>query len=93
MITTESLADEIEWLNQLSDDERQQAKLDRLIAIMDGETANFSAGVYVSLLAGFAIAVGNTGIDPMSCITRLSSHTREEIRRLLKDQGISIGRA
>lgn len=84
-----ALTDEIERLNQLPDDERKQAKFDHLIAVMQGETANFSAGVYVSLLAGFAIAVGNTGLDPVSTLVQLSHHARQEVKRLLAEQGIT----
>lgn len=79
----------IDPLKQIPDDERQQLKLDLLIAIMEGETANFAAGIFVPLLAGFAVAVGNTGLDPFKTLANLSHHTREETRRLLREQGIS----
>lgn len=87
-----SLQDEIDKLKQIPDDARAQAKLDLMILLMEGETANFAASIYVPFLAGFAIAVGNTGIDPMATIAQLSHHTRLEIRRQLKGQGISTKR-
>lgn len=69
--------------------ERQQAKLNCLIAIMENETANFSAGIYVTLLAGFAVAVGNTGIDPKTCLKQLHKHALEDLERQYLEQGIT----
>lgn len=85
------LSDEIQRLNQLPDDIRKQAKFDHLVAIMQGETANFSAGVYISLLSSFALAVMQTGLDPIGTMQKLSQHTQKEIRRLLKEGGITSG--
>lgn len=86
---TEILTTEIQRLNQFPDGARQQAKLDLILMLMEGETANASASIYVPLLAGFAIAVGNTGIEPLACLLNLSKAAREECRKLLKEQGIS----
>lgn len=90
---TQITAEQIKALNQLPDGAREQAKLDLIVLLMEGETANVSASIYVPLLAGFAIAVGNTGIDPMRCLLQISKHAREETRRLLKDQGISTAKS
>jgi hypothetical protein len=81
---------DLEKLNHIPDDHRQQAKLDLLVSIMEGETANFAAGVYVTLLKAFALAVmSSTGGDPFATIAQLSHHTRMEIRKELNDQGIT----
>lgn len=72
--------------------ERQQAKLNCLIAIMENETANFSAGIYVPLLAGFAVAVGNTGIDPKSTLKQLHKHALEDLERQYREQGVTIAK-
>lgn len=78
-------------LAKLSDDtERAQAKLNCIISMMEGETANFSASIYVPLLAGFALAVANTGLDPIATLVKLSHHSRAEVRRQLKEAGIHL---
>lgn len=78
-----------ERLNLIKDDElRKQAKFDHIISVMQGETANFSAGVYVSAIAGFAIACSNIGLDPISTIVQIGKHARDECRKLLAEQGV-----
>lgn len=83
------LSDEIERLNRLPEDIRKQAKFDHIVALMQGETGNFSAGVYVSVLASFAIATMNTGFDPLNVLVNLRVYAAKEVKRLLAEQGIS----
>ena len=87
------LDDEIQRLNQLPDEIRKQAKFDHIVALMQGETGNFSAGVYVSVLSAFALATMQTGLDPIQVNRQLKHHAESEIRRLLKEGGITPGGA
>lgn len=87
-----TLQTEIERLNQIPDDERKQAKFDHIIAVMQGEGGNFSAGIYISVLAAFATALVTQGFDPQSVILNISKATRDEIKKLLKDQGLSTAK-
>jgi len=83
------LDDEISRLNALPNDIRKQAKFDHIVALMQGETGNFSAGVYISVLAAFSIAMINHGFDPSEVLKDLRKHASGEIARLLSEQGIS----
>lgn len=85
------LSDEIQRLNQLPDEIRKQAKFDHIVELMQGETGNFSAGVYVSLMASFFLAVMQTGLDPIKALHDFRKHTEGEIRKELTKAGITTG--
>lgn len=80
----------VDALAQIPDDERKQAKLDCIIEMMQGEGGNFSAGVYISVLSGFAVACAGIGLDPQQVLRQLVAHAQKETIRLLADQGISL---
>ena len=82
---------DIERLAAITDDAtRKQAKFDHVIAVMQGEGGNFSAGIYISLLAAFAVAMSSQGYDPLGVLLNISKAARDETRKLLKEEGISL---
>jgi hypothetical protein len=84
---------DIERLAAITDDEiRKQAKFDYIIALMQKEGGNFSAGIYISLLSAFAVAMSSQGYDPMGVLVNISKAARDETRALLKLEGISTKR-
>jgi hypothetical protein len=81
---------DIERLTAIPDDElRKQAKFDHIIAVMQNEGGNFSAGIYISLLSAFAVAMSSQGYDPMGVLLNISKAAREDTRALLRNEGIS----
>lgn len=87
------LETELSRLASLPEPARVQAKFDLIVSIMQGETSSFAGKVYVSILSSFAIACINIGLDPITVNRQIKAHTEKEIRRLLKDQGITTGGA
>jgi hypothetical protein len=84
---------DIERLAAITDDEiRKQAKFDHIIALMQKEGGNFSAGIYISLLSAFAVAMSSQGYDPMGVLVNINKAARDETRALLKQEGISTKR-
>jgi hypothetical protein len=85
---TTILEDELTRLASLPDAVRKQAKFDHIVALMQGEGANFSAGIYISVMSAFAIACINIGLDPIAVLRDLKIHSVKETKRILREQGI-----
>jgi hypothetical protein len=84
---------DIERLAAITDDEiRKQAKFDHIIAVMQGEGGNFSAGIYISLLSAFAVAMSGQGYDPMGVLLNINKAARDDTRALLRNEGISTSK-
>jgi hypothetical protein len=79
----------VEYFNQLPDDARAQRKYEHLTEIMQGEGGNFSANVWITLLADFAIACGNIGVEPKMVLLNISREARALADRKMKEQGMT----
>lgn len=79
----------INYLNQLPDAERWQQKYELLTEIMNGEGANKSADIWITLLADFAIAVGNLGHDPKMVLLNIRREADRLVAQKLQEQGLT----
>ena len=77
-------------LSQLPDDVRLQRKYETLTAIMEGEGANASANIWVTLMADFAIACSNFGFEPKKVLLNISADARKMVDAKLKEQGLTL---
>lgn len=76
-------------LKAFDDDARLQKKYETLTAIMNGESANHGASVWVTLMADFCIACSNFGFDPKKVMVQISHDARKLIDQKLKEQGLT----
>lgn len=80
---------DIEKLNLITDEDlRRQAKFDHVVAVLQGESGNFGAGILISAIASLAVTMVSHGFDPVHVILNIGKAAREEVRRLLNEQGI-----
>ena len=77
------------YLNQLPDAARWQQKYELLTEIMNGEGANKSADIWITLLADFAIAVGNMGHDPKMVLLNIRREADKLVAQKLQEQGMT----
>lgn len=84
-----TLQNDLERIAQIPDAERKQAKFDMVIAILQNESGNFAADIIINVLSSFATTMINMGFDPMGVLININKAARDEVRRLLKDQGIT----
>lgn len=77
-------------LSEMPDDQRLQIKYETLTAIMEGESANASANIWVTLMADFAIACSNFGFDPKTVLLNIGRDARKMVEGKLKEQGLTM---
>lgn len=81
---------DLEKLNTITDEDlRKQAKFDHVVSVLQNESGNFAAGILISTLASLAVTMVNMGFDPFVVVLNVSKSAREEVRRLLKEQGLT----
>lgn len=85
-----ALEDLLLVFRHMPDAERLQAKYEAMVAIMEGEGANAAAGIWITCMADFAIALMNHGQDPRTVLLNCRRDAQKMVDDKLKQQNIVL---